>query len=59
MKVRCGRRLELWQHALQKGKKKQNKTKKTQQKNKQTKRKKLKLRNCLRQPDQSKDKAFG
>lgn len=44
MKVRCGQSLELWQHALQKGKKKQ---------------KKLKLRNCLRQPDQSKDKAFG
>lgn len=47
MKVRCGKSLELWQHALQKGKKKQ------------TNKKKLKLRNCLRQPDQSKDKAFG
>lgn len=45
MKVRCGQSLELWQYALQKGKKKEKK--------------KLKLRNCLRQPDQSKDKAFG
>lgn len=43
MKVMCGQGLKLWQHILEKEKKE----------------KKFKLRNCLRQPDQSKYKAFG